>query len=53
MGAANQKSVSQVYYSRREMHCSFMASLVLGCLDEETLFTVYNIGCGSDTLLGY
>ena len=53
LGAANQKSVSQADCSRRETHCSFTASLVLGGLDEETSFTVYDIGCGVNTLLGY
>ena len=27
--------------------------MVLGGLDEETSFTVYDIGCGADALLGY
>ena len=53
LGAANPKSVSQADCSRRETHCSFTASLVLGSLDEETSFTVYEIGCGVDALLGY
>jgi hypothetical protein len=53
LGAANPKSVSQADGSRRETHGSFTASLVLGGLDEETSFTVYDIGCGVDALLGY
>ena len=53
LGAANPKSVSQADCSCWETHFSFTASLVLGGLDEETSFTVCNIGCCVDALLGY
>ena len=53
LGAANQKSVSQADSSSRETHGSFTTSLVLGCLDEETSFTIYDNSCCVNTLLGY
>ena len=45
--------VRQADGSTRATQGTFAASLVLGELDEPTTFSVFDVGCGVDVLLGY